>query len=141
MSNINAVNPVIFKGWVKDMLCSALRGGHYVKGEGALRRRHYSQAYKDGHEDRYCVMGVLCNISPRSRWIQMRRSVGTGGRPVNAYSWNSIHGNVCLNFPTEEVLRWAVESGPMGKLAELSALNDSKTMTFPQMAKLIEEEF
>ncbi len=109
------MNPEVKAAWVK-----ALRSGEYSQGTGQLRSA----------EEKYCCLGVLCDIAPVGEW---------GGEAYIAGpdDWASA-------FLPRRVADWAGLSSTNpaigGTGGELSYKND-RGATFAQIADLIEKNF
>lgn len=97
---------------VAKLWISALRSGKYVQGRGVLRRG-----------DRYCVLGVLCDISGLTDW----ETVSSG---LMSYYWEYA------SFPAE-VASW---SGLGKGLSSIVNLNDSG-LSFELLAAYIDEHW
>jgi hypothetical protein len=108
----------IKRRWVK-----ALRSGKYVQGHHALRT----------HDDKFCCLGVLCDIYDPKAWKQTDRG------EHNRYSYLTAE----IQLPSK-VQKWA-DIDACGRLSEnarrtLIHLNDDG-MSFAEMADIIEENF
>lgn len=100
---------------VAEQLCEALRSDKYKQTSSRLR---------DG--DRFCCLGVLCDISGLHEWEEDGTYGGNEGiLPWKVMEWagmSTAGGNVVLN----------------GELTCLAELNDSG-MAFTNIADIIEE--
>jgi hypothetical protein len=104
------VNPQIKKAWL-----NALRSGQYKQGQMYLRRRAH------GAKDRYCCLGVLCDLVEPDKWD------ARGGTIVN----HGIHGG----YPGSTVLRTSGLSAD--DALHLGSLNDTGKR-FDEIASYIE---
>lgn len=108
----------------KALWCAALRSGKYPQSYGALR-----------NASGYCCMGVLSAISP---FEEKQNSSG--------YSYWGDYGAAYESIPEVAVLsknvkEWAGLDSchPAINGVTLGRLNDVETLTFPEIADLIEE--
>jgi hypothetical protein len=97
---------------IKEKWLKALRSGEYKQGRNLLY-----QSKIDGTEERYCCLGVLCDVLnvPREEIIAKSRS-------VNVYDLTGV-GLMSIN-----------------EARRLSDMNDSGS-SFEEIAKVIEEEY
>jgi hypothetical protein len=108
---------------VKNQWIAALKSGEYKQAKGHLRYR-----------DSFCCLGVLCNLHAQSHPEIAARQTKAG-----QYMGNS-------KVLPVEVMDWAgldSESGGYlrnGKSTSLVIQNDSG-LSFPEIAKIIDEEF
>ena len=115
------MNPEIKKQWV-----AALRSGEYRKGTAQLR---------DGN-DRYCCLGVLCELAVKANVTQRVR---TGYRDF------ASRDGVENSLLTLAVMVWAgiTTSSPnvnyAGENFSLADLNDNQGASFATIADYIEE--
>lgn len=121
-----AMNPDVKSEWV-----AALRSGDYKQGIGRLR----------DNEDKYCCLGVLCEIAVRRHVIPPARLI-----PDGTYTYASRS----FRLPREVAL-WAglTESDPKVtdprsgitiRTIALAELNDSSSVSFATIADVIESE-
>ena len=117
---------------VKKLWMDALKSGKYEQGKGRLRRNML------GAQDRYCCLGVLCDLSISHQntsscwgWVE-----GTCERSV-VFTFND-EGKGVGGLPPREVLEWAGVT--QGDAALLSAINDERTNSFVEVVKIIEED-
>lgn len=110
----------VMKKWVK-----ALRSGEYRQGKDRL---------VDG-KDRFCCLGVLCNISParEGRWVKDTKRGWCFSGPDKTNE----------GAPTPNVKKWAglKSDNPIIGAHNLAEYNDDLNYTFDQIADLIEENW
>lgn len=121
---------------IKALWLTALRSGSYAQGHGYLRR-----AYPSGN-DRYCCLGVLCDIAQRHNKITPPEP-DYEPTPLNPHP-PFLYGDADSYLPNA-VAEWAnldvnphidAEPNYLDGL-ELAELND-QGLTFDQIADLIE---
>ena len=124
---------------VKAEWVRRLRSGDYVQGRGFLRSKGY-----DGIPDRYCCLGVLCEIAVEAGVIDSPEA--TAGSHM--YKYGEVGDGEVSGLP-RSVREWAGISEDSGRLVEtpgsgiypdLAAMNDSG-LPFEQIAEAIEREF
>lgn len=108
------MNKEIKKKWI-----AALRSGKYKKTTGTLRTR----------DNRFCALGVLCDVIGPSKW----HSQGP------FYKWGTQ-----MSTLSTEGMKLAGVDHPMVRLGSESgenilALNDSKGLSFLEIADIIEK--
>ncbi len=118
------MNPIVKEKWIK-----ALRSKVYETGSGRLRR--HSLYY----EDKFCVIGVLCDLYAQVGPERWQWSLSAGG-----YSFDGESENVPV-----AVQKWAnLTEIPMVTISEskvpLTLLNDEEELSFEELANLIEEQ-
>lgn len=101
------------KEWIK-----ALRSGDYKQGESYLR-----------DEDRYCCIGVACDIHPEIRWKEELLTVGSLWNAVT--SGDEYNGSGQLSDPYLIGLSDDAQD-------VLIALNDEEGFTFSEIADVLE---
>ena len=112
--------------WVK-----ALRSGDYEQGYGLMRTK----------DDKYCVMGVACDISGLGEWKLGR---GVGGYYSEAYAYKieeAMHFGY-LSIDVADYYGLNEENGSYWKnevLSTLTSENDEK-VSFNDLAYIIESE-
>ena len=114
---------------VKHTWTEALRSGKYLQGTDSLLRTD-----KDTHDERFCCLGVLCNIISPLGWDEPHGvKDGDGNYPAR---WFTYHGVTSAeNLPTS--LRGELDiSGEAQTL--LISMNDGAA-TFPDIADWIDE--
>jgi hypothetical protein len=150
--DISKVNKEHVRAWV-----AALRSGQYKKGAGSLvelRDEEYGTVI-----DKYCCLGVACNISGVGKWNRdayvVEGTVGLSGyMPTDVVEWLGVDGQVLsaadedadvLVFKTPELAREYHQVGIMRilndydyDLKRLSYVNDEGDTTFDQIADMIE---
>ena len=119
---------------VKHLWTEALSSGQYAQGRDHLRT-----------EEGYCCLGVLCDLHAREHGIEWV-----------LYTYMHTYIDQDSKLP-DEVLEWAglnPEQCPLGdchvfftlpgslerRVSYLSGLNDSRGLSFQEIAKLIEEQ-
>lgn len=106
---------------VKALWIDALTSGEYKQAYGWLRS-----------DNRYCCMGVLCDLYARERqnvnWSDMAQGV---------YVFISSSTNLPFS-----VMRWAglKSKDPKTTKGTLSKLNDNDQLTFDEIAAIIEKD-
>lgn len=107
----------VMKKWVE-----ALRSGEYFQGYGMLK-----------HNDSYCCLGVLCEISKKAKWKAIQKNSS-----MYLYSGNG-------EILPPKVWEWAgLKSGNPGIEEHshyLSEFNDSRNYSFEDIADLIEQNY
>jgi hypothetical protein len=122
---------------VKQKWVDALRSGKYVQGDGFLR-----QAESDGGPDRFCCLGVLCEIAVDEGVIAKPKP------PEDDYE-GYLYARTADQFLPKTVVKWANLSSSNPDVSysyendeplydHLSSLND-EGRTFEQIANYIEE--
>lgn len=125
---------------VKDKWLAALRSGEYKQGQESLHVKG-----EDGEPDKFCCLGVLCDLAVKDGLPCLVRGEAYDGSPVVTYD-----GDLAL-LPTR-VMNWAgldsINPAPKGYedpqrdsdryRSTLASYNDMG-MTFPEIANLIEE--
>ena len=107
----------------KQMRVEALRGGEYRQTKFSLKRNGC-----------YCVMGVLCELHRLSH-----DGIWESGRKGERWYLHSLS-----EIPTD-VMEWAGLSSRSprvtykGEPTDLVTLNDMESLSFPQLAQVIEE--
>ena len=94
---------------VKQKWVAALRSGQYKQGRGRLRQ-----------EDKYCCLGVLCDLSPIGTWESVESGIVYFGADV---------------LTPNAVDEWACLYG--SQIATLATLND-EGKSFSEIADYIE---
>lgn len=118
LENAGPMDPALKALWIQE-----LRSGEYQQGEGRLR---YLDA---GGIERFCCLGVLCNIVQPSKWDKPEDHSGVGG-----YITLIAHNNAG-DMPSSVVYE---RSGlPEAAGVELSRMNDDG-MSFETIADWIE---
>lgn len=105
---------------IKNKWVSALRSGNYVQGKGQLR-------IDTGNVVKHCCLGVLCDVVNKHHG----RSLDLNG----IYPSSEICELVELDYFNPQV-----KFGIFGKLEYLTELNDTRELTFEQIADLIEKQ-
>jgi hypothetical protein len=117
----NLENPMLTE--VQKQWVAALRSGKYEQGNVQLR----------SEEDRYCCLGVACELAVEAGVIEPARGSVSG---------SFLYGNHSSLLP-EAVLKWmdlrTVSGGFYGRGQSLAAMNDNGA-TFEEIADLIESE-
>lgn len=118
----------VMKKWV-----AALRSGKYKRGSGWLRKRLNGQ-------DRFCCLGVLCDISKKAKWVD------GGGEHYFASAQASDHGDehdktLPLTIREWSGLMWDDGGfiGDDGRCKSLAKINDSGKYSFAKIADIIEK--
>ena len=119
---------------VKKLWLEALRSGKYKQGQNYLKV-----------QDKFCCLGVLCDLYPGRVWKQSDNETETGERcyigiyeqskfdlPQQVREWAGIESTNCT-IPTRIPFKDA-------ELNNLVALNDVAKYTFTQIADVIEEQ-
>lgn len=106
---------------LKSRWLAALRSGEYKQGRGALRVG-----------DKYCCLGVLCNLYDSSCWVESEQAKSSEQPPLYVYMLDE-HGDVA--FLPDTV---AIAASLFKVQAELTERNDNGE-TFAQIADFIEE--
>lgn len=102
--------------WVK-----ALRSGKYIQGKIRLK----------SNDEKFCCLGVLCDISKKSRWTKDKRG-------LNWYNTSEKY----LPTIVQKYSGIKTSSGVNKKLGRsLISLNDSGDFTFNDIADYIEKEY
>lgn len=105
----------------------ALESGKYKKGTVALRN----------YDDTYCCLGVLCDITPGSKW---RRS-DLGRFSLTVYN-NGETSEAVLPTQIANLHGMSSTDGNIPSIGKsLAALNDQKYKTFKPIAKLIRKHY
>jgi hypothetical protein len=120
---------------VKALWLNGLRSGKYKQGQAALRRDNSVCG------DRYCCLGVLCELAVEAGVIKPAQPSPNGGGQDGVYRYGSEGAR---SFLPIEVVHWAgLNSNPevhaSGGPTALASLNDQH-MTFENIAKLIEDQ-
>lgn len=118
---------------IRDQWADALESGEYPQGNGALGRK--------GKDDitKYCCLGVLCELAVKAGVIQSFQGLG-GDDSAISYGTSTYR---TASLPSREVMRWAGldANNPMVDYDDdhqsLAELNDSGTLDFPEIAKLV----
>lgn len=90
---------------IKAAWLTALRSGEYVQARGVLRTHHTqaipTQPIKDGDPDRYCCLGVLCDIAVKQfavpgKWglynfFEINGGANETDLPKTIREWAGIH--------------------------------------------------
>ncbi|MFY1688153.1 hypothetical protein [Plantactinospora sp. WMMB782] len=112
---------------VKRKWVAALRSGEFAQGEGALRRTTPSG-------DRYCCLGVLCEVAVRAGVIEQSQP--------NDHGFH-YYGVASAVLPPS-VVEWAGLDSTIPSVgapaAPLTIHNDSGQFTFAELADLIERD-
>lgn len=112
---------------LKAKWVAALRSGNYEQGWGLLR----------GVTDKYCCLGVACDISGQGQWI--KRYEG-GSDAINMYGYTTETGNSYYNLVVD--LR-AYFDIPAAQVKVLIQMNDGRHIdgkkTFAEIADWIEQ--
>lgn len=110
------------KSEIKEKWIQALESGEYKQGRGGLRNA----------DDTYCCLGVLCGVYAKETGVQW----GQAHRSINDYRLLDAE----MELP-DAVKNWAGLNDRNPTIADSNAidLNDSDELTFPQIAKLIQE--
>jgi|SRR5690606_2418711 len=113
---------------VKKLWIQALRSGKYTQGRDFLKKRD------SDNNAQYCCLGVLCELA---------LAVGV----VESTNWYEFDNTTCYykdsegysdsHWPTPKVRNWAGLT--LTQITELGSMNDSRRMTFEQIAEYIEE--
>lgn len=106
---------------IADKLVEALRSGKYEQGKGQLKK-----------DNKFCCLGVLCDISKKSEWDYNSASKAT--------EYDDEEG-----LPPDNVIKWAGLNSRNGMLSSLDislvALNDGNItppLTFDEIADIIQ---
>lgn len=114
----------------------ALRSGDYAQGFGALKRLN-----NDNPE--FCCLGVACDLYLKAvggSWVAENFS---SQNKVKTIRFITIEGVQCQGDLPEVVANWlglVHANGKSDKYDPLTVLNDSKLLTFTQIADFIESE-
>lgn len=117
------MNPEIKQKWV-----AALRSGNYRQGKGKLRT----------HDDRFCCLGVLCDIAEREGIVVAERDEDFAERyPELNVDWD--YDDTETELPLS-IVNWAdlPDRNPMLATDSCIQLNDEMEFTFDQIADEIE---
>lgn len=106
------------KKWV-----AALRSGKYEQGRGLLRNK----------EDRYCCLGVLCDVIDPTKWSPDSTGFTHGYEESDVALPSDVVKVAGLTSNDPEI---AVEYG----VTSLITLNDAHHWTFEQIADIIEKQ-
>lgn len=117
---------------IKTKWVAALRSGEYNQGVRALR-------YRDGGEDWYCCLGVLCELAVAEGVIP---DPAPSPWPSPVDDGNSYCYAGSIVYLPDEVRVWAglEVSNPRLGHSNLAELNDTGS-TFADIARVIEENF
>jgi hypothetical protein len=97
----------------RDKWCAALRSGTYRQGYGAIRRC-----------DRYCAIGVLCDVTDPGKWEMSRRD--------DKYLWKGM--------ATYDAMQALKSTGLfVSHFEELITMNDFDRQPFEHIADWIEQ--
>lgn len=114
----------IARKWAK-----ALESGEYKQGQGQLRKG-----------DSFCCLAVLCNLHAEAhpeiaaqQKIKKKYLGETAFLPDEVMAWSDINSSDGT-LPTDIIVRGI----PHG---ELTSLNDSAKLTFPEIAKVIRKHW
>lgn len=113
------MNQEIKKKWV-----DALRSGEYKQGTEHLK--------KDGC---FCCLGVLMDIYKKENgeeWTGEEQKFD-GILSTEIVEWSEVESSDPKLFYSEKIL-------PLGRKREITHLNDSKKLSFEQLADLIEQQ-
>lgn len=136
---------------VADRWVAALRSGNYQQGRGALasRERDTSKGELEFGPDKYCCLGVLCEIALQER-VPIETVESSPGNVIGPRSdqWmRSRSYDVATDFLPPSVQSWAGmetnDGTPTNDVGEpsLSDLNDDDHYSFSQIADFIEENW
>lgn len=126
------MNPEIRARWA-----AALRSGDYEQGHEALR-----QISPDGGPDKWCCLGVLCDLAERGGTGTVTRLSPGDGADMGLWYYDGR-----ADYLPEAVREWAglAESNPYvpdpvldRNDAPLAVLNDERKRTFAQIADAID---
>jgi hypothetical protein len=118
--------PSLMKVAVKVSWLSALRGGAYRQGRGALR---------DLATDAYCPWGVLCDLYDRSVWAVDGTFMGEQAFPPNAVlDWAGFTEKL------DDLGRYTPQITINGDGRGISWHNDDGGRTFAELADAIEQQ-
>jgi hypothetical protein len=109
---------------VADKWVAALRSGQYQQGRNMLRTR----------DNKYCCLGVLCDISGLGKWVDTPYIAEPGYR-VSNWCVEDL-----LSPPVQEYAGIATAGGVLPNKHTLSDMNDDGA-TFEQLADLIEQHW
>jgi hypothetical protein len=101
-------------GPLQQAWIDALRSGKYEQTERRLRLA-----------DRFCCLGVLCDLQPNANWVKETLSVDS----IQIYSFEGA-----VSTPTDSLLaQYKITSA-----YEFTHLNDNKNYTFNEIADAVE---
>lgn len=118
---------------IREKWIEALRSGRFRKAQGVLGRPN---------PDRYCGLGVLCELAIENGVAVERRVItqGDGGTAI-------AYGGTTTQLPAK-VREWAglTDADPrlwiedLGFLSNVSGLNDNHRLPLDEIGKLIDED-
>jgi hypothetical protein len=117
------------KAELKQKWIAALRSGEYKQGKGVLRTT----------EDRFCCLGVLCNLIAPDGWGETKvveTAIGNIDAQRRARKFQSAGSSSFFDVPRDLAKEVGLEPAHMDHLV---GLNDSGKR-FPTIAKYIEEK-
>jgi hypothetical protein len=124
---------------VKKLWVEAMRSGRFIHGKGRLKGETLI-----GREVCHCVIGVLCEVYKETH-PDTKLEYNSSGTNFGFVEGKLPAGTKSL--VSHEVNEWAGISNDFdiclevnGKSAPLWMVNDRGTMTFPELADLIEEQ-
>src|SRR3954466_4218538 len=85
---------------VKEKWVAALRSGEYKQG------RSYLHSQNPDGEDRFCCLGVLCELAVQEGRVAVNQEGQAAGGVTAFYYGNSI------SYPDDSLLDWAYEVKP-----------------------------
>jgi hypothetical protein len=120
----------VMKKWV-----AALRSGKYKRGSGWLRKRLNGQ-------DRFCCLGVLCDISGKVRWVDGEFELNTYAASANRYT---DEDDKVLPFTIQHWAGLNTNNGWWDNRTSngrsLDSINDSGKYSFHKIADIIEKNW
>lgn len=125
---VKAMNPE-----VKEKLLKALRSGRFTKGKNCLAQQKHSGEYL------HCFFGVICELAVEegvvSR-VEGRTRIGYEGEGDPDIGWS---------YPPSSVRQWAGFGDSLflefdGRIQNVIILNDAYTLSFQQLADMVEEQ-
>jgi hypothetical protein len=124
------MNQEIAKEWIK-----ALRSGEYEQGRKVLCRLNNGPS-------EFCCLGVLCEVARRSGLEIGIKEIKNNEGYVLAYDleWSFLPESV-QNFVGMQSKTGMVTLEAYGGLTSLAGLNDSKKLSFEEIANVIEHNW
>jgi hypothetical protein len=120
----------VMKKWV-----AALRSGKYKRGSGWLRKRLNGQ-------DRFCCLGVLCDISKKVTWVDNNFQNNTYLASAERYTDEDAQ---ILPYAVKEWAGMGSDSGwwddGSPNVRGLDVINDSGKYSFAKIADIIEKNW
>lgn len=111
---------------------AALRSGEYEQGHGQLHTRL-------GSKDKYCCLGVLCELAAQENVVQVTITGGAlGGERLYA-NFGTISPEVAKNWAGMRSSCGLINAVP--DYQSLVSINDSHKYSFDDIAKIIDEHW